>query len=50
MRDKVYNAGVITAFLGITGIAEAITGRGSGTVSAIFFAAGLVMCLAGYMK
>ena len=50
MRDKVYNAGVIIAFLGISGIAEAITGRGSGTVSAIFFTTGLIMCLTGYVK
>lgn len=50
MRDRVYNAGVIVAFLGISGIAEAITGRGSGTVSAIFFTTGLIMCLVGYVK
>lgn len=50
MRDKVYNVGVIVAFLGISGIAEAITGHGSGTVSTLFFAVGLIMCLVGYVK
>lgn len=50
MRDRVYGLGVITAFLGISGIAEAITGHGSGMVSTVFFAAGLIMCLAGYVK
>lgn len=50
MREKVYGLGVIIAFLGISGIAEAVTGHGSGTVSALFLAAGFVMCLTGYMK
>ena len=50
MRDKVYNVGVIVAFLGISGIAEAITGHGSGAVSTMFFAVGLIMCLVGYVK
>lgn len=50
MRDKVYNAGVIIAFLGLSGIAEAITGHGDGVVSAAFFATGLIMCLVGYVK
>lgn len=50
MRDKVYNVGVIVAFLGISGIAEAITGHGSGTASTIFFTVGLIMCLVGYVK
>ena len=50
MRDKVYSIGVIVAFLGISGIAESITGQGSGMISAVFFAAGLIMCLTGYVK
>lgn len=50
MRDKVYNVGVIIAFLGVSGIAEAITGHGSGMISTGFFAVGLVMCLVGYVK
>ena len=50
MRDKVYNAGVIVAFLGISGIAESVTGHGSGTASTLFFVIGLIMCLAGYVK
>ena len=50
MRNKVYNAGVVIAFLGISGIAESVTGHGSGTASAIFFTIGLVMCLVGYVK
>ncbi|MCR4849827.1 MAG: hypothetical protein K5870_01080 [Lachnospiraceae bacterium] len=50
MRDKVYGLGVIIAFLGITGIAEAVTGQGSGTISALFLTAGFVMSLAGYIK
>ena len=48
--NTIYNTGVVVAFLGISGIAEAITGHGSGTASAGFFAAGLIMCLAGYVK
>ena len=50
MRDRVYGLGVITAFFGISGIAEAVTGHGSGTISAVFFTIGLIMCLVGYVK
>lgn len=50
MRDKVHKLGVIVAFLGISGIAEAITGQGSGTASLIFFITGLIMCTMGYTK
>lgn len=50
MRDRVHSIGAIIAFLGISGFAEAITGRGSHEVSIAFFAVGLIMCLAGYTK
>lgn len=48
--DTLYSLGVIIAFLGLSGIAESFTGHGSGTASAIFFTAGLVMCMFGYIK
>lgn len=50
MRAIVYKVGVVIAFLGLSGIAEAITGQGSGAASNAFFAVGLIMCLAGYVK
>jgi len=46
----VYKIGVIVAFLGASGIAEAITGHGSGMASAIWFGTGVIMCLFGYVK
>lgn len=49
-RDGVYYIGVIVTFLGIAGIAEAVTGRGSILVAASTFAVGFVCVLAGYMK
>lgn len=48
--NAIYNTGVVIAFLGISGIAEAITEHGSGMTSTIFFTVGLAMCLAGYVK
>lgn len=50
MRDRVYTVGVVIAFLGLSGIAEAITGQGSGLISTAFFGVGLIMCLVGYVK
>jgi hypothetical protein len=50
MREKIHSVGAVVAFLGISGIAEAITGHGSGTISTLIFAAGLVMCLTWYVK
>ncbi len=50
LRGVCYKIGVIAAFLGASGIAESITGHGSGTASAIWFAAGVVLCLFGYVK
>lgn len=54
MRKKVlstlYNIGAITAFLGLSGIAESITGRGFGTASLVIFTAGLIMCTMDYFK
>lgn len=50
MREKIHSIGAVVAFLGISGIAEAITGHGSGTISTLIFAAGLVMCLTWYVK
>ena len=50
MRDRVYAVGVVVAFLGLSGIAEAITGQGSGVASTVFLGVGLIMCLAGYVK
>ena len=50
LREGVYKAGVIIAFLGLSGIAEAITGNGSRMVSTLFFTVGLIMCLVGYVK
>lgn len=48
MRDRIYRIGVVVAFLGMTGYAEAITGNGSGSASVAWFTVGFVMCLAGY--
>lgn len=50
MRERVYRIGVIVSFLGLSGIAEAITGNGSRTASILFFTVGLIMCLVGYTK
>lgn len=50
LRGVCYKTGVIVAFLGVSGIAESITGHGSGMASAIWFAAGVVLCLFGYVK
>jgi hypothetical protein len=50
IRKYSYRIGVIVAFLGVSGIAEAITGQGSGMASAAWFAAGVVLCLFGYVK
>ena len=50
IREYIYRIGVIAAFLGVSGIAESITGHGSGTASAVWFAAGVVLCLFGYVK
>lgn len=50
IREHIYRIGVIVAFLGASGIAESITGHGSGMASAIWFAAGVVLCLFGYVK
>ena len=50
MRDKVYSFGVIVTFLGLAGISEAITGRGSIMVAAVIFSVGFGMVLVGYTK
>jgi len=50
IREHIYRIGAIVAFLGASGIAEAITGHGSGMASAVWFAAGIVLCLLGYVK
>lgn len=50
MRDKLHSLGVVVAFLGLSGIAESITGHGSGIISCWIFAAGLIMCLSWYVK
>lgn len=50
IREHIYRIGVIVAFLGVSGIAEAITGHGSGIASAAWFTVGLIMCLIGYVK
>lgn len=50
LRDGVYKVGVIISFLGLSGLAEAITTRGSREISILFFVVGLVMCLVGYTK
>ena len=50
IREYSYRIGVIVAFLGASGIVESITGHGSGIASAIWFAAGVVLCLFGYAK
>lgn len=49
IREHIYRIGVIVAFLGASGIAEAITGHGSGMVSVAWFTVGLIMCLIGYV-
>lgn len=49
-RETVYRLGVVTSFLALSGIAEAITGRGDITISSIILGVGLVMCLTGYIK
>ena len=49
-RDGVYYIGVIVTLLGIAGIAEAITGRGSIMIAAGTFAVGFVCVLVGYTK
>ena len=46
----VYKIGVITSFLSLAGLAEAITGRGDTTISAILFGIGIVFCLTEYIK
>jgi hypothetical protein len=50
IREHIYRIGAIVAFLGASGIAEAITGHGSGMASAAWFTVGLIMCLIGYAK
>lgn len=49
VREGVYKAGVIISFLGISGIAEAITGNGSKMASVAFLSVGIIMCLFGYI-
>ena len=48
--DTIYKLGVVITLLGLAGIAEAITGRGSILVSAAVFGIGFGMILKGYMK
>ena len=48
MREKIYYLGVIIAFLGMSGFAEAITGRGSQMASVAWMVVGFIMCLVGY--
>lgn len=50
VRDTIYNVGVVVSFLGLSGIAEAITGQGSHMGSIMIFTIGLLMCLTGYVK
>lgn len=50
MSDRIYYIGVVVTFLGIAGIAEAITGRGSVMASAVIMSAGIGMVLTGYIK
>lgn len=48
--NTIYKLGVIITLLGLAGIAEAITGRGSILVSVAVFGIGFGMILKGYMK
>lgn len=47
---RLYDIGVVISFLALAGVAEAITGRGDYTISAILLGVGICMCLTGYMK
>ena len=47
IKNKIYIFGVILAFLALAGVAEAITGRGSASVSIILFVIGLLMAIYG---
>lgn len=47
---KVYYLGVVTTFLAIAGMAEAITGRGNYGAAVIWLIIGLIMALTGYVK
>ena len=48
MKNVIYVIGVIIAFLGVSGVAEAITGRGSGEISTALFIIGFICALYGY--
>lgn len=50
MSDRIYYLGVVVTFLGVAGIAEAITGHGSVMASAVIMSAGIGMVLTGYIK
>lgn len=47
---RVYYLGVITTFLAMAGMAEAVTGHGSYGAAVIWLVIGLVMVLMGYAK
>lgn len=47
---RVYYLGVITTFLALAGMAEAVTGRGSYGAAVVWFVIGFIMVLLGYVK
>lgn len=50
IRGICYKTGVVLSFLGVSGLADAITGRGSHMASVSFIAIGIILCLFGYVK
>lgn len=47
---RVYYLGVITTFLALAGMAEAVTGHGSYTGAVVWLVIGIAMVLTGYIK
>lgn len=47
---RVYYLGVITTFLALAGMADAVTGHGSYGASVVWFIIGFIMVLLGYAK
>ena len=45
-----YKVGVILSFLAVSGIAEAVTGRGDIGMSVMFLVVGIVLCLTEYIR